>query len=299
MNFIRAVVHNPVKVTVGVLLVALFGVVALLRMPLQLTPEVNRPTISVQTRWPGASPQEVEREIIIEQEEQLKSVEGLVKLSSEATDSQGTVKLEFHVGTDLESALLKVNARLQQVREYPEEADQPVISTSNSSDRPIAWFILSTRMATDEQIVAFQNEHPELADKLEMVRKAHNVGLAMLRLRLLAKEHAEIGEILLPYDGIDVTKLRRFAEDEIEARFERVSGVSQSNVLGGLQDEMQVLVDPEELASRQITIEDLRRVLRAQNKGRRLLGRQTPLGGTNARAVSFGGRCRKPAGRRS
>ena len=266
MNFIRAVVHNPVKVTVGVLLVALFGVVALLRMPLQLTPEVQTPTISVQTRWPGASPQEVEREIIIEQEEQLKSVEGLVKLSSEATDSQGTVKLEFHVGTDLEGALLKVNARLQQVREYPEEAEQPVISTANSSDRPIAWFILSTRMATDEQIVAFQRDHPELADKLEMVRKAHNVGLAMLRLRLLAKEHAEIGEALLPYDGIDVTKLRRFAEDEIEARFERVSGVSQSNVLGGLQDEMQVLVDPENLAARQITIEDLRRVLRAQNK---------------------------------
>lgn len=266
MNFIRAVVHNPVKVTVGVLLVALFGVVALLRMPLQLTPEVQTPTISVQTRWPGASPQEVEREIIIEQEEQLKSVEGLVKLSSEATDSQGTVKLEFHVGTDLEGALLKVNARLQQVREYPEEADQPVISTSNSSDRPIAWFILSTRMPTDEQIVAFQGEHPELADKLELVRKAHNVGLAMLRLRLLADEHEEIGEALLPYRNIDVTKLRRYAEDEIEARFERVSGVSQSNVLGGLEDEMQVLVDPEELAARQITIEDLRRVLRAQNQ---------------------------------
>ena len=266
MNLIRAIVHNPVKVKVGVLLVALFGVVALLRMPLQLTPEVNRPTISVQTRWPGASPQEVEREIIIEQEEQLKSVEGLVKLNSEATDSQGTVKLEFHVGTDLEGALLKVNARLQQVREYPEEADQPVISTSNSSDRPIAWFILSTRMPTDKQIVAFQNKHPELAARLELVRKAHNVGLAMLRLRLLAKEHEMIGDVLLPYDGINVTKLRRFAEDEIEARFERVSGVSQSNVLGGLQDEMQVLVDPEELAARQITIEDLRQVLRAQNK---------------------------------
>jgi hydrophobic/amphiphilic exporter-1 (mainly G- bacteria), HAE1 family len=266
MNLIRAVVHNPVKVTVGVLLVALFGVVSLLRMPLQLTPEVQRPTISVQTRWPGASPQEVEREIIIEQEEQLKSVEGLVKLSAEATDSQGTVTLEFHVGTDLEGALLKVNSRLQQVREYPEDADQPVISTSNASERPIAWFILSTRRPTKEQIVAFQNEHPELADKLENVLKAHNVGLAMLRLRLLADEHPKIGEKLLLHEGIDVTKLRRFAEDEIEARFERVPGVSQSNVLGGLQDEMQVIVDPERLAARQITIEDLRRVLRAQNK---------------------------------
>ena len=66
---IQAFVRNPVKISVGVLMVALFGVIALLRMPMQLTPEVQIPTISVQTRWPGASPQEVEREIVREQEE--------------------------------------------------------------------------------------------------------------------------------------------------------------------------------------------------------------------------------------
>ncbi|TWT62397.1 efflux RND transporter permease subunit [Rubinisphaera italica] len=59
--------------------------------------------------------------------------------------------------------------------------------------------------------------------------------------------------------------MRRFAEDEIEARFERVSGVSQSNVIGGLEEELQVVVDPEKLASRQLTIGDVRRVLRGQN----------------------------------
>jgi len=87
-----------------------------------------------------------------------------------------------------------------------------------------------------------------------------------LRLRLLGNQHEVVNEKLLPYRSINVTELRRFAEDEIEARFERVPGVSQSNVLGGLQDEMQVIVDPERLASRQITIEDLRRVLRDQNE---------------------------------
>lgn len=265
MTLIRAIVQNPVKVAVGVLLTALFGAIALLRMPMQLTPEVHRPTISVQTRWPGASPQEVEREIIIEQEEQLKSVEGLIKLSSESTDSQGTVTLEFHVGTDMDEALLKVNSRLQQVPEYPEDADQPVISTSNASDRPIAWFILSTRRPTDEKIVALQKERPDLSEQLERVRRSHNVGLAMLRLRLLGEEHEIVNERLLPHRHINVTELRRFAEDEIEARFERVPGVSQSNVLGGLQDEMQIIVDPQRLAARQLTIDDLRAVLRGQN----------------------------------
>jgi len=265
MQLIGSFVRNPVKVSVGVLLTSLFGLVALDRMPMQLTPEVQRPTITVETRWPGSSPQEVEREIILEQEEQLKTVEGVVRLLSESADSRGTITLEFQVGTNMDEALLKVNSRLQQVPEYPEDADQPIISTSNSSDRPIAWFIFSARQPNDEELAEFQQKYPQLADKIEPVRKAHNIGLAILRLRTLAKEHPEIKAELLPPEGLEVTELRRFAEDEIEARFERVPGVSQANVIGGLEDELQVVIDPDRLAARQLTILDVRRVLRGQN----------------------------------
>src|SRR3990170_7983587 len=104
MQLIEAFVRSPVKVTVGVLLVALFGFVALGTMPMQLTPEVQIPTITVETRWPGASPQEVEQEIVIEQEEQLKSVEGITKLSSESMDSVGRITMEFRVGADMEES---------------------------------------------------------------------------------------------------------------------------------------------------------------------------------------------------
>ena len=134
MSLIEAFVKNPVKIAVGVLLVLLFGVIALTRMPMQLTPEVETPTLTIETNWPGASPREVEREIIQEQEEQLKSVEGINKMTSESRDSQGRIILEFGVGTDMSQALLKVNTRLQQVREYPEEADEPVITTSMSPE---------------------------------------------------------------------------------------------------------------------------------------------------------------------
>ncbi len=87
MNFIQACVSNPVKVAVGVLLVGLFGILALITMPIQLTPEVQIPTITVEARWRGASPQEIEREIVQPLEEQLRSVEGLAKLSSTCSDS--------------------------------------------------------------------------------------------------------------------------------------------------------------------------------------------------------------------
>ena len=66
MILIEWFVRNPVKVSVSVILVALFGTIALCKMPMQLTPEVEVPTITVTTMWPGASPQEVESEIIQE-----------------------------------------------------------------------------------------------------------------------------------------------------------------------------------------------------------------------------------------
>ncbi len=264
MQLIEWFVRNPVKVSVGVLLVALFGLIAVFRMPMQLVPEVQQPTISVSTRWPGASPQEVEREIVQEQEEELKGVEGMTKMTSSSYDSRGQITLEFLVGTDMREALLKVNTRLQQVSEYPEDADEPVIYTSDVSDRPIAWFILSQRLPTDEALVAFQREHPELREAIERVARAHSAGLAMLRLRDLAKDHAEVNALLPPY--VDVPKLRRFAEDFIESRFERVPGVADCGVRGGRLEEMQVVVDPQRLAARQLTIKDLRLALRGQNK---------------------------------
>lgn len=264
MSLVSTFVRNPVKVSVGVLLVALFGVIGATQMPIQLTPEVQIPSLTIETRWPGASPQEVEQEIIREQEEQLKSVEGVTKLSSESMDSLGRITMEFAIGTDMDEALLKVNSRLQQVPQYPENADQPVISTSNSANTPIAWFILSPRLPDPDRIAAFLAEHPELREKLEPIRVCHNAGLAMLRLRNLAEEHPEVQALLPP--AVDVTKLRRFAEDYIESAFERVPGVANSNVIGGLEDELQVVVDPEQLAARQLTIMDVRNVLRNQNR---------------------------------
>jgi HAE1 family hydrophobic/amphiphilic exporter-1 len=263
VGLVGAFVRNPVKVSVGVLLVALFGAIALARMPMQLTPEVQTPTITIETTWPGASPQEVEREIVQEQEEQLKGVEGVRKMTSECMDSRGTITLEFIVGTDMAEALLKVNTRLQQVREYPEEANEPVLSAASSGDRPIGWFILRPRMREPAEIRALVAAHPALAPVLEPVLRAHNTGLALRRLQAAAAAHPEVKELLPP--DVDINKLRRFARDVVEARFERVKGVSNSNVFGGREEELQVVVDPQRLASRRLTIGDVRTALRGRN----------------------------------
>ena len=267
MNLVAGFVRNPVKIAVGVLLALLFGAISFNLMPKQLVPEVQRQVISIATRWPGASPQEVEREIVDEQEEQLKGVEGVTKMSSESTDSQGTVNLEFAVGTDISSALLKVNTRLQQVRDYPEDALEPVIATSSSGDRPIAWIILRPKVASAEEIAAFQAEHPDLAEALEPARRADTAGLRDRRLLRAVQENpdSEVLAGLLPPE-IDVPKQLRFARDMIEARLERVKGVSNANIFGGEEEELQVVVDPQRLAARKITIPQLRVALGVRNR---------------------------------
>ena len=264
MNLIKTFVHSPVKVTVGVILLVMFGILALFSMPMQLTPEVQVPTLTIETTWPGASPQEVEREIIQEQEEHLKSVEGVHKISSESMDSLGRVTLEFPVGTDMGEALLKVNTKLAQVPSYPEDANEPVINTSNAADRPIAWFILGQRMPPKEEGDAFVKEHPELKPQFDLAYSAKSDGLKMHRLQKLAETDERVRKWLPPER--DISTYRKFAEDFIEAGLERVEGVSNANVMGGREEELQLIVDPEKLAARNLTINQIRLALRAQNE---------------------------------
>ena len=266
MNLIAASVANPVKAAVGVLLVLLFGGLALWSMPVQLTPEVQIPTITVESRWRGASPQEVEQELVQPLEEQLRSAEGLVKLSSESSDSVGTIEMEFAVGIDMSQALVKVNTRVQQVRDWPIDADRPVIKTAGANDRPVAWLILGQAAVPRESLEQAKQEFPTLAADFQRVIAAEDrsADLANHRLRRLAAAHPEIAA-LVPAE-VDVEGLKRLAENEIETRLERVDGVSAADLVGGREDELQVIVDPQLLAARNLTIEDLRGALANQNQ---------------------------------
>ena len=124
------------------ILTMLFGLLALARIPIQMTPAVEEPQVSVETFWPGASPLEVEREIVDPQEEQLKSLEGLVRLESSSADARSTLTLTFVSGTDLDAALLRVANRLQQVPDYPSDAERPVLRSVGAEAQPFTWLVL-------------------------------------------------------------------------------------------------------------------------------------------------------------
>lgn len=150
MDFIRFCIDNPVKVTSGVLLVLLFGFLAFFSIPVQLIPNVDEPVVTVTTRWIGASPQEVEREIIDRQEEKLKSVRGLKKMTSTSRRDEGEIRLEFYVGVDKDAALNETIEKVNQVGSYPVEVDRPeTVAADAATSTEIAWLVFRDHTGRD------------------------------------------------------------------------------------------------------------------------------------------------------
>jgi multidrug efflux pump subunit AcrB len=142
MNLSRYLLENHVAALVAVLLVLLFGIVSLTRLPIQLTPEVERPTITISTSWRAAAPEEVEAEIIEPQEKVLRGLPGMTELESTAQRGRARITVTFNVGANLERGLIEVLNRLNRVGSYPEDADEPTLSTVGVRSRAIAWFII-------------------------------------------------------------------------------------------------------------------------------------------------------------
>lgn len=157
MSLIRSALSNPVATLVAVLLALLFGLLSLNRLPIQLTPEVEVPEISISTNWRAAAPQEIESNIIEPQEKVLRGMPGMTEMLSSAERGRGTVTIKLAVGTNLDRSLLEVLNRLNRVASYPEDADEPVLSTVGGSSRPIAWFIVKTEEGNPRPIASYQN----------------------------------------------------------------------------------------------------------------------------------------------
>ena len=120
-------------------------------MPLQMTPTVDRPEISVETIYRGAAPQEVENEIVDRQEEKLISVQNLREMVSTSYEGRGVVTLRFDWGVNKDVARLEVSEKLDLVQDIPDDAERPVIrAVSSDEETPIAWIIVHTQRDINE-----------------------------------------------------------------------------------------------------------------------------------------------------
>ncbi len=173
MDLIRYAIQKPITVAVVVILILMFGIIGLKSLPIQLTPDVEEPQITVRTTWGGATPYEIEQEIIEKQEEALKGVKNLVEMESASYNNYGEVSLTFRVGTDLNDALLRVSNKLDEVSGYPENVDRPSIDAAGAQSSPVIWTMMKMRSGDPSEIVKyktfFENEVRQHLERVEGV----------------------------------------------------------------------------------------------------------------------------------
>jgi len=173
MDIIGQAIRRPVAVAVGIILVVLFGIIGLRRMPYQLSPAVVEPEITVTTTWRGATPYEVERDIIEEQEKVLKGIPGLVEMESDSMNGRGSISLRFSLDTDVDDALLRVSNKLNEVPTYPEDVDKPVITATGAATSPVIWMVMKAEAGNPRDIdtyrTFFENEVRQHLERVEGV----------------------------------------------------------------------------------------------------------------------------------
>jgi len=226
MSLIRTAVRWRHGTGVLFCLLALFGILALFQLPLELQPGGDRPEISISTPYLGASPAEVEDLVTRPIEERLEEVQGVQEITSTSSAGVSSINVEFNWGSDIDRSLVDVLNKLQQVEALPQEADESDVEVISGSSDEMMWVILTPK----EGFIPDDNHYRDLVD------------------------------------------------DVVVPRFRQVQGVGQFSISGGREREVEVIVNPKALASRNLTIGDVATTLRNNNRdirgGPLVLGRR-------------------------
>ena len=134
------IIKRGTLMTVIVGVVVVLGIVATLSVPVQMIPDLDVRVVQVRTSWPGATPQDIEKEILIEQEEYLRSIPSLQRIESRASSGSARIELEFPYGVEMNETLIRVNNALSQVPSYPDTVDQPRIFAEAFSSNSFMYF---------------------------------------------------------------------------------------------------------------------------------------------------------------
>ena len=182
MNLTEISLRNPAGVLVAILMVALLGVFALVKLPIQLFPNVEEPVISVFTSWRAAAPAEIESEIIEPQERALAGLRGMRSLNAFANAGSAFLNLQFAVGTDMQATMLEVISRMNQLPPLPRDAQAPQISLGedggNGPNNTLSWFFVQLLPGTPGPIDNYRRRIEELfRNRVESIPGVANVRL--------------------------------------------------------------------------------------------------------------------------
>ncbi|MDE2596068.1 MAG: efflux RND transporter permease subunit [Sphingomonadales bacterium] len=149
-------IRNPVVPIVLFAALMLMGIVSFMRMEVQNDPDIEFPMVFVIVAQPGAAPTEIETQITQRVEAAVRSISGVVSLSSTASEGNSQTMVEFQIGHDINAAVAEVKNAVDQARgELPDGILEPQVFKAETSSDPIAYWAVSADDMTLEQLSWF------------------------------------------------------------------------------------------------------------------------------------------------
>jgi multidrug efflux pump subunit AcrB len=157
MNNISAwAIRHPVSPVVLFVVLLFLGLVAFLRLPVTLNPDISFPLVLVQVYQPGASPQEVETQIMQKIEGAVAGIGNINSITSLAIEGQSRTFIEFNIGTPIDRAVADVRDAVSKVRvNLPQGIQEPVVQRVDIDGNDIVAYAVSSSVLSDEELSWF------------------------------------------------------------------------------------------------------------------------------------------------
>ncbi|WP_286829783.1 MULTISPECIES: efflux RND transporter permease subunit [Kordiimonas] len=203
MKLTEKSLKNPAAVIVIAAMALVLGAVMLTKLPVQLFPAIERPQLAVQVFWRGASPSEIESEIIEPVEEVMQGIPGLEEMRTFSNNSFGFVSLEFALESDMDRTLIDVISRINRLPPLPADADRPriLMNGGNPTGETLIYLFTQFREGSalpQDQYVNFIQD--EVVPQLESVEGVADISVEAgagfgeeLRIEFDAIRAAELG----------------------------------------------------------------------------------------------------------
>jgi HAE1 family hydrophobic/amphiphilic exporter-1 len=144
MSIPRVAINRPVTITMITMVIVLLGAISFMRLPVDLMPDTEYPTLTVRTDYTGVGPEEMETLVTRPIEQSLSSVPGVERITGSSSEGSSTVRVSFEWGTNLDEAAAELRTRLDRMRgALPEDASPPTLFKFDVSQFPILYLAIA------------------------------------------------------------------------------------------------------------------------------------------------------------
>src|SRR5574337_1785123 len=145
MWLINAAMRRPITVVVAVLSIALCAALALLRMPVDIFPDLHLPVIYVAQPYGGMDPAQMEGYLVSYYEYHFLYITGIEHVESKSIQNVGLIKLYFHPGTDMSQALAQTVSYVERARAFmPPGTVAPFVVRFDAGSVPVGQLVFSS-----------------------------------------------------------------------------------------------------------------------------------------------------------